>query len=258
MRTLFNDESAEKMAKENFLNEIMPYLQRNYSYICQYTPNHELREYLYSLVEQAEEIGFTQRGPVRFFVDMTIVLGSNFITDPSYYWISQFLEEHQSLDQLEMSMLLHKKVNHYLNQVMSDEYQRWKQIKENLLFLINQNKQEPEYTFYITGFEEYILRKLALIYPEKYHLLSEEALAHFVLQAREKAQQNYSFRGSKEELFVIVLMFIFGHEFDQTPLLAWAKTHREKSNEYGYIAGIEDKTLNWISILMEHYSTQRE
>ncbi|CDH28498.1 hypothetical protein XBJ2_1860001 [Xenorhabdus bovienii str. Jollieti] len=52
---------------------------------------------LTNAVEKAKNDGFDQRGPVQFYIDMYILFGTEFQTDPQYAWVKELLDNHTHL-----------------------------------------------------------------------------------------------------------------------------------------------------------------
>src|SRR5215510_13947025 len=50
-------------------------------------------------IERAKKHGFTNRGPVRFYIELMFMFGSYFDSDPQHPWASHVLNDPESVDQ---------------------------------------------------------------------------------------------------------------------------------------------------------------
>ncbi|MCK8353404.1 hypothetical protein LXA26_18025, partial [Erwinia amylovora] len=63
----------------------------------------------------AKESGYTQRGPVRLYLDMMIIFGSHFEQDPLFKKL--MVEEDKNVSQIEKSVTLYTLLGKYLKTV---------------------------------------------------------------------------------------------------------------------------------------------
>jgi hypothetical protein len=66
----------------------------------------------------AREYGFESEGSLLFYLDLTILFGHGFDTDPQYAWMHPYLRELDGLSGFERSRLLHWHVTTYLHRVV--------------------------------------------------------------------------------------------------------------------------------------------
>src|SRR3982751_6102142 len=65
------------------------------------------REVVMGGIERAKGHGFIKRGPVRFFVEMMFLFGSEFDTDPLLPWADGVLTNPSIKDEVERADILH-------------------------------------------------------------------------------------------------------------------------------------------------------
>ena len=68
-------------------------------------------------IERAQTHGFTKRGPVRFFVEMIFLFGSEFDTDPLLPWADGVLSNPSIQDEMERADILHEAMLEYVERV---------------------------------------------------------------------------------------------------------------------------------------------
>jgi hypothetical protein len=67
----------------------------------------QMRVFVRAAIAQAARHGFTRKGPVRLFVELTFLLGSGFDTDAQYPWARASLEDVLGRGQLQRASALH-------------------------------------------------------------------------------------------------------------------------------------------------------
>jgi hypothetical protein len=84
------------------------------------------RQIVSSGVERAEKYGFTNRGPVRFYIELMFMFGSDFDTDPQYAWAAEALCGSDPTDQMTRADRLHQETMRYIEMVAGPdlEYER--------------------------------------------------------------------------------------------------------------------------------------
>jgi hypothetical protein len=66
-------------------------------------------------IDRAGSYGFTNRGPIRLFVELTLLLGSAFDSDPQYPWASSTLNAPD--DQMLRAKWLYERIQEYQGKV---------------------------------------------------------------------------------------------------------------------------------------------
>lgn len=86
-------EVFEEALLRNFEDEMVQHIK-------QFTPRHSeiigeqcVRQVAKMGIERARQYGLTNRGPVRFYIELMFMLGSNFDTDPQYPWAGEILND---------------------------------------------------------------------------------------------------------------------------------------------------------------------
>src|SRR5215468_2782238 len=64
-------------------------------------------------ITQASQYGFTNRGSVRFYIELMFMLGSYFDVDPQYHWAQTVLMQPSDIDQMVRADTLYDVFNDY-------------------------------------------------------------------------------------------------------------------------------------------------
>ena len=74
-------------------------------------------------MERAASYGFTNRGPVRLYLNLTFMFGSEFDTDPLFPWAAAVLKSGSAGDQDDRAELLHRKTLEFLEITAGPNFQ---------------------------------------------------------------------------------------------------------------------------------------
>src|SRR6185295_17172578 len=84
----------------------------------------QLRKVIRFGMAQADTYGITFRGPIRLYLELMLLFGSHFDTDPQYPWAGEILRDQDSTPQMERAERLYEKTMDYREKVAGeqDEY----------------------------------------------------------------------------------------------------------------------------------------
>lgn len=228
-------QALESHALEGFVHELVAHCYQHFPHIQRTVEENVLRKVLADCIEKAEQIGFTQRGPVKFYLDMLIVYGVGFETDPQYPWVRDILEKTAHLPQMDRALALHQKSDEYLDLVSGPQNRFMFEVAERLEQIELENAN-----IYKTGFSSYMHTLLKEFYPQKYEHTGEAAISMLIEQGEQKAQEVYGFDQARPAGLIVVLMYLLGHQVDKDPFYVWASP--EKTSRYdGYTLIVDDQ-----------------
>jgi hypothetical protein len=158
---------------------------------------------------------FSLRGPVRFYIELIFLLGSEFDTDPQFPWAATILAE-ASADELLRADRLHASTMAYIEAVGGPENEYAKaalrRIKASGLDRV------PA----AATFEAEALAEMRRIHPEKYDYVGHAGLVALIEAGSHQAEA----LGAPEpadRAFCVGLMFALGHGFARDPHLPWVQ-----------------------------------
>ena len=166
-------------------------------------------------MERAKGHGFTNRGPIRFYIELMFMFGSYFDTDPQYPWAKAALQDPNSLDQMLRADRLYNRMNDYLAQVSGPEHQYLVEATQRL-----SEVRVEDFVSSGQGLEASILRAARAVYPQKYDYLGEQVVRTLIRHGFELAQR-YGFESDKGKILMVILTFSVGHGFPKDPLNRW-------------------------------------
>ena len=226
MLVIRNDQidTLEQFAVKDFENELVGHLK-------EFAPKHSevieesgVREVVKLGIKRAESYGFTNRGPIRFYVEMMFMFGSDFDTDFQIPWAEGVLKNEAISDQTQRADILHDKMTEYLEPVYGPDD------KYSLDALRRLSKAQPEdYNLTKQDFDRQIAAALRQIYPQKCDYLGDELLGGLIKRGRDLAR-SYSITSINGTALMPALILALGHGFAKDPLFPWiSKTLEDDS-----------------------------
>lgn len=180
--------------------------------LCEVIGDEQARAAVRAALESAQAHGFTSRGPLQLYVDMTFLCGSAFDTDPQYSQVGDLLR--LPVHQMQRAQQLHDFSNNYLERVCGPDnaYVR-RALKELLLFARNPLTIRNEFAMDM-------LDELIGIFPEKALFLGGRRLSRLIDAAIDLSQQR-GWSDPRHQALLAALMFMFGHGCLSDPLCPW-------------------------------------
>jgi hypothetical protein len=166
-------------------------------------------------VDKARGHGMTSRGPVRLYVELIVLLGIDFDTDPQYSRAGETLRDLSLGDETERADWLHDQVMGLLETVggPNREYAIRSLRRSAGLPLHGLRIESPE-------FGEFAIRQMREIYPEKVDYVGEPALLELASRAAEEARV-HGIATNEGVNLLLGLMFAVGHGCTRDPKYPW-------------------------------------
>jgi hypothetical protein len=183
--------------------------------LCKVLGDEQLRLVIRQAIERARSHGFTNRGPVRLFIELTLLYGSAFDTDPQYPWAGEILRSHERRSQMERAEQLYAKTLEYLANVAGPDDAFTRQALERIVELTQQPPQISQANFISS-----MLLQVQRVHPEKAAYTGDSALESLLQEGVLEAVAHDMTAAHSKALFC-VLMFAFGHGCTSDPLYPW-------------------------------------
>ncbi|MCB2263704.1 MAG: hypothetical protein LGR52_12340 [Candidatus Thiosymbion ectosymbiont of Robbea hypermnestra] len=208
-----------------------------------------LRSAIRAAMTRANRYGFTNRGPLRLFVEMMFLFGSAFDTDPQYPWAARILLA--SSDQMQRAERLYEQVLDYQEKVSGAEAVNTFEALRRLSFLARHPLTDT-----IDGLEADPLQQMREVFPQKAAYLGNEALRALVQEGCAVARQAH-FSTARASTLIVALMYAFGHGCVNDPLYPWiANTLQDERilDPAARAARLERKALTWLDQVLANSS----
>ncbi|WP_295444525.1 hypothetical protein [uncultured Thiodictyon sp.] len=215
--------------------------------LCQSIGQEQMRRVIRRGIESARGYGFDRRGPMRLYLELMLVLGSAFDTDPQYPWAGEILKERDSGSQMDRAERLYERVIDYQFQVAGpDDVYRLKALTNIRAFASQPLNFAPN------DLVPFMLDEIGLIYPEKAAFLGSEALMALILK-RQLGARNQRLTTPRGMALVVMLMLGFGHGCGGDPLYPWiGEILRDKSTSDPDAKAklLEENALLWVGYVV--------
>lgn len=210
-------------ALRNFEDEMVAHLQK-------FAPRHwkvmgetDGRRVIQLGIDEARKYDLTNRGPVRFYIELMFLFGSYFDTDPQHPWASTALSHPDDFDQSLRANRLYEAMKEYFTQVVEPER---KTLRKGLAPLLSRSFDEV----IIPGanLEQSILELFRSLSPSRYQYLGEPTLGRIIQNGFEVAKR-YGFESTRGKALMVILTFAVGHGFYKDPLNGWIVRRMDRS-----------------------------
>lgn len=209
-------EALEEAQRHQFALEMVEHLHS-------YSPAHAARigdSALYQVARsglaRAEQYGLTLRGPVRLVIELMVLLGSYFDTDPQYPWAAEILNDRSTSDEMTRANALQERAVKFYDTALGSDYQ----YEHAAIRRLRQEDFEGFPERDATAFRSELLRRFSVIYPEKANYVGPESLENLLGQAAQLADY-YSMGTPAGVVLVTALGFALGHRCDIDPQFPW-------------------------------------
>ncbi|XXX80119.1 hypothetical protein WMF30_15235 [Sorangium sp. So ce134] len=165
---------------------------------------------------RAGQYGFTNCGPVRFYIELMFMFGSDFDTDPLLPWAGDALRAGEDSDQMTLAMSLHASMMDYIARVVGND--RGPSIRA--LRRVYDVSSQPIPSASGSGFEEAVLALMEHAFPERYRYLGKQPLRSLIRRAPESAGR-LGLSTDRGVALIILLSYAIGHGFGSDPLFPW-------------------------------------
>ncbi len=217
--------------------------------LCQVLENDQLHVAVRNAMSRAANHGFTNRGPIRLFIEMMLLFGTGFDNDPQYPRFMQILAGEN--DQMIRADQLYNEVVQYQKEVSGDNGVNTMKAYRRLLSLSSRTMHFSE-----DSFQPDMIHGMAEVFPEKASYLGVNALGNLIRKGTGIAAGAGIPMGRGHALLVW-LMYMMGHECCSDPLYPWisatlnsqgmkdaeTRTHR-----------LEQKCITWLNQVLINFS----
>ena len=233
--------SFERAALHQFEDEMMAHSKEFSPRLCKVLGDEQLRVAVRSAVERAMAYGFTNRGPIRLFIELIFLRGSAFDTDPQYPGLGNALRATD--DQMRRAERMHEESLEYLELVGGpgaiNVHRALKRLSVFAKLPFRSASTDPVAD---------LLREMDDMFPEKVAYVGRDKLTALIEIGRVEAKR-YGFGTVRSEALIVVLMFAFGHGCTNDPLYPWISGTLQDDRIVDPVARaerLERKAVTWL------------
>lgn len=235
-------ELFDDVALRRFEDEMVVHGHRFTPRLCKVLGDEQLRVALRQAIRRAVDHGLTLRGPMRLYVELMFLFGSDFDSDPQYPALRRVLESGD--DQMIRAEWLYQEILDYQRQVSGPKAVNVR----TALQALAEFSQRPT-TYGIEGFEDDTKAVMTRMYPQKVAYVGDRGLSALILEGRAEANER-GLSSVRHHLLLITLMFAFGHGCTRDPLYPWIQRTLENprvTDPEVRASRLEKKSITWLA-----------
>lgn len=236
------DKLAEKK-QSSFEDEMVQHLAEFSPPLFNVIKEDQMRLVVKLGLKNAEKYRFTLRGPIRLYLEMMLLFGSHFDTDPQYPWTSELLSDRHSVSEMQRAEWLHTKISDYQEKVAGPSGANTRKALEKLAETGKQPLEIPAKDFTFS-----IKYEMSRIFPEKTEYVGQKQLSALIRRGRSLARQ-FELPETQGDTLMTVLAFSFGHGCADDPLYPWiGKTLRDEMivTPQARVERLQKKAMTWL------------
>lgn len=205
----------EGAALRQFEDEMVQHLAKFAPKHCQVIGEPAVRKAIQLGVRRAAKYGLTDRGPVRFYIELMFMFGSDFDTDPQVPWAMAVLKDPALTDQIAKADRLYEQAMDCVEKVAGPEYEYAKRALRAARGVTFEQLPLPDRNFQAAMFSQ-----LKEIHPQKVHYLGERRTKELIAYGQ-RLPQKLLLAPERGAALCVGAMFALGHGFGDDPLLPW-------------------------------------
>jgi hypothetical protein len=244
----------EKVAQRAFEDEMVAHLAEFSPPLFKAVGEEQMRKAVLFGINRADSYGFTFRGPVRLYLELMLLFGSYFETDPQYPWVAEILANRDS-DQMQRAERLYEKTMDYREKVAGPEDAYALGALRNISVLARQPLELS-----LDNFVPAMQQEIARVYPQKATYVGDERIEALIHKGIDGARRQ-RFSTVRGAALVVVLMLAFGHGCGADPLYPWiAKTLKDEAitDPDARAKRLEKKALTWLEHVLANFDKGRQ
>ena len=206
----FSDDQVDVLKKisiENYINEVIEHCGVIFPRLIPLYSKVEFYSYIQQGITLAKKAGYTQRGPVRLYIDAMIIFGSGFEREPLFHSLG--INEKKELSQIERSVNLYALLNDYIEKVYGENVCFFKKS-----FEVFKKFSAKDFPMEISSSNAELHELLMGIYPQRYDFAGYNAVDDLIA-ALDVACERYKIKWLNHRLYLALIMFLFGCSFEQ-------------------------------------------
>lgn len=237
--------ALEQAGRRRFEDEMVAHARDFTPRLSEVLGEEQLRIAVRSAIGSAEAHGFTLRGPIRLYVELTFLRGGGFETDPQYPKLGAILR--QPSGEMQRAELLYEAMLDYLEKVSGPGAVNVHKALSDLLVFARSPLP------FSSGFLEGMILEMSRVFPKKAAYIGEAALSALIREGVDEARR-YGFATFREAALIVALMFAFGHRCTADPLYPWIQRtlHDPRITDPAARARrLEQKAVTWLEHVVE-------
>ena len=239
--------ALKQLAQQGFEAEMLDHLAGFSPRLFKLAGKESMEKTISFGIERAKSYGFDLRGPVRLYLELMVLFGSHFDTDPQYPWAAEILADADPLPQAQRAERLYMKAVECRQMIAGPNEAYAVKASRRIAEII---RRPPELS--PDDFTSEMLRLAKSIHPERAHYVGDGVLETLIRKGTDAARMQGLSNGRGPTLFVMLLL-AFGHGCGADPLYPWIRPSRKNGVEVKPEAmenRLKTTALDWLDYLL--------
>jgi len=245
-------DSFRSSALQAFENDMVIHLAEFSPPLFNTVKEEQMRKAIRFGISRADKYGFNFKGPVRLYLELMLLFGSHFDTDPQYPWTNEILTK-TNIPQMERAQQLYQHIRDYRSQVNGHRDEYTLRGLKNIALFAEQSLSVTE-----DNFTTDVLNQITLIYSEKAEYIGDEQ-QKILIKEGVAAAYKYDISMLRGRVLMIILMSAFGHRCYDDPLYVWiANTLKDEriTSSSARAKRLENKASTWLNHVLDYFNKQ--
>ncbi len=208
----------DDLGLRSFENDMVEHLKDFASKHCEVIGEVNVRQVTRLGIKRAKGYGFTNRGPVRFYIECMFLFGSDFDTDPLLHCAAQILTDPGYSDQMVRAMGLHDVIMDFVDRVIGRDRKPYARALGRACEAIRKPIMVPSGP----ELDEFMFSLLIDLFPERHAYLGDESL-HALVKRGPAVAEGIGVATERGVGLSILLAYALGHGFSCDPLYPWVE-----------------------------------
>ncbi|MGG7567783.1 hypothetical protein ACQ5SO_16650 [Rhodovulum sp. DZ06] len=195
-----------------------------------------------------EAAGFTNRGPIRFWIDLRLAFGAGFLDDPVHAWARPALGAPEFSTQSERADALHDRASAIIDTLNGDDEARLHAAHAAILAWAKRERELPPPR--LLG--DWAVQEIAALYPEKARLAGAEGLRALFNRAA-RLCVSAGVQDSRPAMLMTLLFFTFGAGCVSDPAFGWIRdvlADERVPEPADRFKRLEGRALTWLEVVV--------
>jgi hypothetical protein len=237
----------EEIALVQFQADMVRHLVEFSPQLCATLDVRQLRIAVNRGINKAHGYGFTHRGPVRLYLELVSIFGSQFDTDPQYPWAAQILRDESTPQMLRAERLYDETLGFHSKVIGSQGVHGINALKRTSTYFFENGKFDTQ------GFGRQMVAQIESLYPQKAQYLGRSGMESLIRSGVGVGRQ-FSTLPLHASALMTVLMLSFGHGCATDPLYPWIeRTLADQMivDDAARLQRLEGKARTWLAQVLQ-------
>lgn len=189
---------------------------------------------------RARTYELSRRGPLRLYIELMLLYGSDFDTDPQYRSVRKILGSERG--QMAKAQKIYEHIMEYQETVDGPDGERFYESLEQLSHIARSPNYRP------SDDPARLIGELTRIFPAKAEYVGEDGLSALIHRGGEEADR-FGFETPRSRAMIVAMMYALGHGITSDPMYPWVSGTLRAERFHtpaGRAARLEKRALTWL------------